>query len=99
MSKGAMKVSLSGYEMTVDEEKLTGLHEVEEHASWAPSQLDEIANELIRIGSDDGDVNHRKYISYIRNLRDIRDDFLFIRTLDVSKDGEIPYKGDDNFQT
>ena len=98
MSKGAMKVSLSGYEMTVNEEKLTGLHNVEEHASWAPSKLDEIANELIRVGSDDNDVDHRKYIGYIRNLRDMKDDFLFIRTLDVSKDGDIPDKGDDYIQ-
>lgn len=94
-----MKVSLSGYEMTVNEEKLKGLHEVENHASWAPSQLDEIANELIRVGSDDNDVDHRKYIGYIRNLRDMKDDFLFIRTLDVSKDGDIPYKGDDYIET
>ena len=92
--KNTANLSLGDYQLALDTEKLERLREREEHAVWAVNVLNDIADEIIRVGADCETVtiDHRKYIGWIRDLQELRSDYLFLRDIDIAYNGEIPTK-------
>lgn len=92
--KNTANLSLGDYQLALDTEKLERLRECEEHAVWAVNVLNDIADEIIRVGADCETVtiDHRKYIGWIRDLQELRSDYLFLRDIDIAYNGEIPTK-------
>ena len=92
--KNTANLSLGDYQISLDTEKLERLRECEEHAVWAVNVLNDIADEIIRVGADCETVtiDHRKYIGWIRDLQELRSDYLFLRDIDIAYNGEIPTK-------
>lgn len=88
----SVRIDLFGYQCSFNVEKIAYLRRCEEHAQWAVGTLSRVAAELIRLGTDNDDVDHKEYLGWVRDLQELRDDYESLRDLDISLDGEIPNK-------